>query len=461
MATVQWRAFAIRRAAVGEGGSVLFGRKALFGASLVLVGATLGTGIASASGAPRRVHATGSPIAYGLVGPFTGPDAPFGVNFIAACTAASHVINNDGGVLGHQLTCVPTDTKGDPADAVPAVDKLLATQSNLVGILGPTGDEATAVAPTINAAHIPFFSTSGQSILDHWKYPYFYRLVTPDDETGYAMAVWGHERGYKRAAALFGNDISSQGTVPTLVAGLRKLKTPRLVSNQTVALDQASYRTEAEKILALRPLPQVLFSELDPQSASTFFSELKDLAGGKIPFKVILANNAVDPTWYGPVAQTIGKSTLATGFSAPNSVVATNGPAWNTYDKALNAAAQYVKNPQKYATNGITQADYDGATLMALAMIDAHSIKPSVYNKDIVALAKPSPGAIKVQTFAAGKAALAAHKRIQFIGLRTAIRFNQWHNAPAGVEMEHFTTSGAIVPTAGGYISPSAIATAQ
>jgi ABC-type branched-subunit amino acid transport system substrate-binding protein len=211
------------------------------------------------------------PIQLGLVGPFTGADAPFGANFISACTAATSVINADGGILGHQVNCLTADTRGDPADAVPAVDKMLAANSNLVGVLGPTGDEATAVAPSINGAHIPFFATSGQSALDKWTLPYFYRLVTPDNVTGYAMGIWAHKLGYSHAVAVFGNDISSQGTVPTLMSGLQKLGGPSLDSSVTVVLDQNSYRSEILKILAMSPRPDVLFSELDPQTASTFF----------------------------------------------------------------------------------------------------------------------------------------------------------------------------------------------
>jgi branched-chain amino acid transport system substrate-binding protein len=404
---------------------------------------------------------SGGAITLGLVGPFTGADAPFGANFIAACTAATQVINTAGGVMGHHLKCLETDTRGDPADAVPAVDKMLAATSSLVGILGPTGDEATAVAPAINAAKIPFFSTSGESALDKWTYPYFYRMVTPDNVTGYAMALWAHKQGYRRAAAVFGNDISSQGTVPTLTAGLKKLGSPALDRSSTLILDQNSYRSEILSLLSLNPRPEVLFSELDPQTASTFFSELKDLSGGRIPFHVVLANNAVDPTWYQPVAKTIGYSTLAKSFVVPNSVVATSGPAWQQFSAALHSAKGRVTDPAKYETNGITQADYDAATLMALAMAAAKSTDPKTYNPWIVKITKATADAKRVDTYKAGVAALAAGKAIQFEGLRGGVVFNQWHNAPAGVGFENYTASGAVVPASGGLISAQQIIALQ
>jgi ABC-type branched-subunit amino acid transport system substrate-binding protein len=414
----------------------------------LLVSACGGAGSGSGSGK--------GPVAIGMVGPFTGADAPFGANFVAACTAATTVINGDGGILGHHVSCLTADTRGDPADAVPAVDKMLAVNTNLAGILGPTGDEATAVAPAINGARIPFFATSGQSPLDTWTYPYFYRLVTPDDVTGYAMAIWAHRMGYRNAVALFGNDISSQGTLPTLTRGLRNLGGPVLGSSVTVLLDQSSYRSEILKLLGMSPRPDVLLSELDPQTASTFFSEMKDLSGGRMPMKVILANNAVDPTWYQPVAKSIGYPTLAKYFVVPNSVVASSGSAWTQFSAALSASS-VVKNPAKYAVNGITQADYDAATLMALAMTAAKSVEPVSYNPWILKIAKGGPGAVQVDTYQAGKAALAAGKGIHFVGLRGAITFNRWHNAPDGVQFENYTTSESVVAIPDGTISSQAI----
>ena len=40
--------------------------------------------------------------------PYTGPDAGFGPEMSAGCIAAVNVINQSGGVLGHQTQCVRT-----------------------------------------------------------------------------------------------------------------------------------------------------------------------------------------------------------------------------------------------------------------------------------------------------------------------------------------------------------------
>src|SRR5580704_14735347 len=74
---------------------------------------------------------TGSPVTVADVAPFSGPDASLGPTYLASCYGATSAINAAGGVNGHPLTCKSVDTRGDPADAVPAVNQMFASTSNL------------------------------------------------------------------------------------------------------------------------------------------------------------------------------------------------------------------------------------------------------------------------------------------------------------------------------------------
>ncbi len=142
--------------------------------------------------------------------PFTGPDASFGPEMSAGCLAAASAINAAGGVLSNKVACTPEDTRGDPADAVTAAAKMLATSSHLFGVLGPSSDEADATAPLINAAKVTMFADTGEASFDQTKLQYFWRMTPADDVLGYAMALYAKKKGYLRAAAVFGNDIGSQ-----------------------------------------------------------------------------------------------------------------------------------------------------------------------------------------------------------------------------------------------------------
>src|SRR5580704_7787884 len=104
----------------------------------------------STSGAATGA-ASGSTLTIADVAPFSGPDAALGPTYLASCNGATAAINNAGGVLGHKLTCKSVDTRGDPADAVPAVNQMFASTSNLGLVIGCTSDEAASVVPVINA----------------------------------------------------------------------------------------------------------------------------------------------------------------------------------------------------------------------------------------------------------------------------------------------------------------------
>ena len=112
--------------------------------------------------------------------PYSGPDASYGPEGASGMIAAIVDINAHGGVLGHKFVWANVDDRGDPADAVPAADKLLASTPNLVGIMGPDSNEATATVPIFNRAHIPMTVGAGQSLFDRTSYKYFWRNTPPD-----------------------------------------------------------------------------------------------------------------------------------------------------------------------------------------------------------------------------------------------------------------------------------------
>lgn len=375
------------------------------------------------------------PLVVAAFNPFSGADASFGPEMIGGCAPAVRLIDEAGGVLGHQLNCQAVDTRGDPADAVPAASKMLATTTNLIGMLGPSADEAQATVPVINAAKIPMFADTGEAAFDHSKYTYFYRLTPADDVKGFALAQWAHDRGYTRAAAVFGSDVGAQSDVPTLLTAFKKLG-GTIVSNQKVALDQSSYRTEVENMLSARP--QVIFTEADPQTDSTFLSEVKQLHG-MLP--VIGTETTLQAPWLKAVGGAIGTSDLARSVSALQPFAPASGAAWSIYNRALLASSASVPKPAQWSSDPYSMTYYDGVNLMALAMLAAKSTQPSAYAPEIVKLAQASPGAVTVNSFAAGKSALAAGKRIRYVGAGGPIAFDQWHNSSGAYEAA-VTTGG-------------------
>jgi ABC-type branched-subunit amino acid transport system substrate-binding protein len=387
--------------------------------------------LASAAACSSSGGGSSAPAAVLVVGefnPFTGPDAAFGPEMVGGCVPAVRLINAGGGVLGHQMSCVQEDTRGDPADAVPAAQKMMATETSLVGVLGPSSDEALATVPLLNTGRVPMFVDTGQAAFDHTTDAYFWRITPADDVKGYAMALWAHQAGYTRAAAVFGNDAGAQSDVPTLVSAFTGLG-GTIVYNKPFALDQSSYRSEVETILAARP--QVIFTEVDPQTGATFLSELQQLHG-LLP--VIGTEVSLQTPWLKAVNTAIGAASMARYFEGMQPYAPTAGPAWQTFNTALLASKSQVPQPGQWSSDPYSMTYYDAVNIMALAMLAARSTSPAVFDNDVMAVTEPGPGQTIVTSYAAGKAALAAGKHIQYIGAGGPIVFNHWHNSTGAFE---------------------------
>jgi ABC-type branched-subunit amino acid transport system substrate-binding protein len=398
------------------------------GAALVLVS------VAACSSSGGGSSSPASTLVVGEFNPFTGPDAAFGPEMVGGCIPAIRLINADGGVLGHKMSCVQEDTRGDPADAVPAAQKMIATETSLVGVLGPSSDEALATVPLLNNGHVPMFVDTGQAAFDHTTDAYFWRITPADDVKGYAMALWAHAAGYTRAAAVFGDDAGAQSDVPTLVSAFTGLG-GTIVYNKPFALDQSSYRSEIESLLATHP--QVIFTETDPQTAATFLSELQQLKG-LLP--VIGTEVSLQTPYLKAVNTAIGSASMVKYFEGMQPYAPPSGPAWQTFNTALLASKAQVPQPGQWSTDPYSMTYYDGVNVMALAMLAAHSTNPADFNKYVTAVTEPGAGKTVVTSFAAGKAALAAGKQIQYVGAGGPIVFNQWHNSTGAFEAAKYVS---------------------
>jgi ABC-type branched-subunit amino acid transport system substrate-binding protein len=370
-------------------------------------------------------------LTFAVFNPFSGPDASFGPEQLAGCIPAAAAITAAGGILGHKtVTCKTADSRGDPADAVPAAEQLISTTTSLVGVLGPSSDEASATVPLFNRAHIPMFADTGQAVFNQSSFAYFYRITPPDDAVGYAMAVYAHQKGYPTAAAVFGNDISSQGSLPTVVSGFKKLG-GKIVLVQRIPLDQSSYRTEVSALIAAHP--DVIFTEADPQTSATYFAEMRQL-GHLGPF--IGTDGTTQPPWLKAVGHAVGTPNLKRLYVGAQPYAPTTGVPYQLWLSEITAVKSKVSQPaSQWYGDSYSMAAWDSINLMALAMEAAKSTNPSVFRPWIAKLTSPSPGAVVVHDFAQGKAALSHGKTIQYVGATGQISFDRWQNSPGAFEI--------------------------
>jgi ABC-type branched-subunit amino acid transport system substrate-binding protein len=415
---------------------------AILAAGLATAGLAACASSATSSSPPSS--ASGGSLTVADLAPFSGPDAALGPTYLISCNGATQAINQAGGVLGHKLGCKGVDTRGDPADAVPATRQMFATTSGLALVIGVTSDEAASVVPIINANKMVVFGMTGQSEFDAIHFPYFYRLVPPDLEESYAMIAIAQQLGYKKIALAFGNDIGSQTFIQPAIGAISKAGMT-LAANETLDLSATTFRTEADKIVAAHP--DVILTEALGPTDATFLSEVKQLNGGKM-IPVIGTSATISPDWYKSVAAAIGASTLASSYHADNLVTETSGPAYAPFYNAIMSQKGKTGSSGDFSTYLTAPGAvhlYDGINLAALAMIEAKSTTPSVYAPYIEKIGDGTPGAEVVYSFAQGVAALKQGKAIRYEGPGGPTSFDSYHDSTGIFQVDTYNPSGAVL----------------
>jgi branched-chain amino acid transport system substrate-binding protein len=407
--------------------------------------AALVSGLAACGSSPSSSSGSKGSIVFADVAPFSGPDAALGPTYLVSCEGTTNAINKAGGVLGHTVSCTSADTKGDPADANPAVGSLLARTPNLALVIGCTSDEASAVVPIINSHKTVMFCMTGQSEFDHTHYDYFYRLVPPDLAESYAMTVIAQSLGYKRIALAFGNDTGSQTFVQPAISAIAKAGMT-LVANETLDLNATTFRTEAEKIVQAHP--DAIMTEALGSADATLFAEIKQLNGGHL-IPIIGTSAAISPAFFQTAAKAVGAADFAANFHADNLVTATSGPAYDAFTQSLLAVKGKVANAQTgdfttYFTAPGAVHLYDGMNLAALAMVAAGSTDTAKWKPYIETIGNGVPGAAVVSSFAQGVRELKAGKKIRYIGPGGPTSFDSYHDSPGIFQIDTYTAAGVV-----------------
>ena len=396
----------------------------LFVAGLVLSACKSG----GSSGSPN----SDAVFVFGEFMPYSGASAFEGAQVTNGCLPAKSLINQAGGVLGHQVTCEETDTRGDAVDAVPAANKMIATTSNLIAVLGPSTAEAPATVPIISRSKLPMWSVAGDPQYDINSDPYFYRLTPSDNLAAAALAVDAKKHGYTQIALVFTSGGSAQSNVPPLVAAAQKLGL-QIVSQFNITPGQASYSSEIATMLAKHP--QAILNEGDPQSMATFFSNLQQ-AGGLMP--IIVSPYATDAGWQKAVEAAIGNDQMARYLEMPQPYAPARGAGWQTYQQALIADQGQGTTPSDFSADIYSRTTYDACIVTALAITETKSTDSSVYNAKLADLLSAAPGKTIVTSYADGLAALSRGETIQFVGAGGDRSLNQFHNVTGTFEIDRW-----------------------
>jgi branched-chain amino acid transport system substrate-binding protein len=380
------------------------------------------------------------PVGIVQISAYTG-DQAFEAQFAASIDyPAQYVINHEGGILGRQVSLVPVDTRSDPADALTAMGKTLATNGSVAAVLGPDSTSAATLVPLLNSRHLPMMLAAGEAAYDRSSYKYLWRDVPPDPANGEAIALWAKQQGYATVATVFGTDTGSQGDLPGVQTGIKAVGAT-LVDSENLTPDQPSYRSAVEKLIAAKPA--AIITESDGPTAATFFGELKQL-GKVVP--IIGTSGTPSGSYFDPMRGALGTANFNKYFRAVVVGTPVANPAASAFNTAVLAVQNKLTKPVgQWENNSFSESGYDAMITLALAMDAAHSTDGAVYNSYISKVTAPGSGKQVVYTYSAGKAALAAGHQIQYIGASGPLLFDQYHNSFGSQAVEEFPASGAAV----------------
>jgi neutral amino acid transport system substrate-binding protein len=373
-----------------------------------VVACLLAAGCSSSGSGSKSSGGTTGPILVGAEVSLTGSLAEFSGGVLQGIQAGVKVVNDAGGVMGRPLKLVTGDDASDPVDAVPTARKILS--QHVVAVLGAPDGLLKAEEPIWTAAKIPMLTPGGDTEWDKNTNPYIWRVTPSDSQLGVAMAVYAHNAGYKRAALLFDTGPSAQGLKPVVKNAWTKTG-GTFVADVNVQTNQTSYRSEAQRIIDSHA--DVILAEIPPDSAGVFFANLRSLGALNIP--IVGTDETVSSQFVKAIgnqaAQSVLTSVEGTQFSSP---------AATQFLAAVNAIAP-GQQPQANANYG-----YDSVMLLALAMEQAHSVKGTDVNAQINSIGN-GPGTT-VYSFADGQKAIAAGKKVVYVGASGPFQFDANRN---------------------------------
>jgi len=360
--------------------------------------------------APRLVRAQGETFRIGALNPVTGAGSPYGTGMQRMIQAAVETINAAGGANGRRIEVFAEDTQTSPQAAVLAAKKLIEV-NRVRAILGTwSSGVSLAVVPLTNEADIILMNTSGAPALSTPPANakgLSYRFQATNDRFGRAFAEIAVREGFKKPATMAFNNASGIGNTD----GFRRAWAAKGFTNGehvTYEPNQPSYRAELLRILNTRPDVIVMGSFLPDTTII-----LREWFQSGIPVKWIIPGWAANPQ----LVQALGPA-VTQGIISVDSVSNEGSEAFTAYDAAYKRAMN-----QPGLSNVYAAMTWDMASTLGLAIEQAKSFETAAINQAIRQVANP-PGE-QVATFAAGKAGIAAGRKVNYEGASSVLDFDE------------------------------------
>lgn len=348
----------------------------------------------------------------GAMNPVTGAGSPYGTGMQRLILAAAEMVNAAGGANGRRLEVFAEDDQTSPQAGVLAARKLLDV-NRVRAIVGSWASGVSlAVVPITNDADVLFMNTSGApalSVPPANAKGLSYRFQATNDRFGRAFAEIATREGFRRPVTMGINNASGIGNVD----GFRRAWAAKGNTNGTHIIyepNQPSYRSELQRALSTRPDVVVMGSFLPDTTII-----LREWVQMGQPVKFIMPGWAGNPQ----LVQALGP-VVTDGIIAVESVSNEGTPGFEAYD----AAHRRVMAGRSGLENVYAAMCWDMVVTLALAIEQSKSFETAAINAAIRQVANPEGE--KVSTFAEGKAAIAAGRKINYEGASSVLDFDEF-----------------------------------
>ena len=338
-------------------------------------------------------------VAFGLVSPLSKSTAFLGQAYQQGAELAVEQINADGGVAGQQASLDSVDDEGQPSASVTAVSKLIDVD-DVDAIIGPSSLTVNAVIDRIKRSGIPNVGLAPTSGADGLWGGTAWRILPSDSLLGVVMSQAALDLGAKDAGTLMEETAASQ-SIKNQVEKSYPALGGEISKEVDVPPGQSNYSSEALDLLA-EDRPPLVFYDMAPETATTFWNNAQQFADALDGFKVLGSDVVISEESLQAFGDTADQLELF--VVAPREV----GPGRDEYASAFTDKFG-GSEPAEFSSYA-----YDALMIAALAMDKAGSTEHAAVAKAVPEVAA-APGT-QCTSYAKCKKLLEAGKEIDYQG---------------------------------------------
>lgn len=191
-------------------------------------------------------------IKIGLMGPYSGDVAQYGLAVRNGAQLYVKQVNAAGGINGKQVELDVQDEKGDATEAVNVYNKLV--EEGVTAIIGDvTSTPTIAVAQASVSDNMPCVTASATAA-DVISYgPNFFRACITDPYQGRLMADFAAEEGYRNVATIYNNGGDYEVGVAKAFVEEARAKGLNVTSEQGYAAGTVDFNAQLTTIIGTSP----------------------------------------------------------------------------------------------------------------------------------------------------------------------------------------------------------------